>query len=84
MHTEGYVTRVDSAPFPDRCLHLAPARGAGPQLPGLAGLSRRSGEGNGTRMTGLEDRVSSTRRDMPIHRCRSGASDDPWLTVSAR
>ena len=28
--------------------------------------------------TSLEDRASSTRRDLPIHRCRSRASGDRW------
>ncbi len=40
--------------------------------------------GRGHDITSLEDRASSTRCDVPIHWCRSEASDDPWLTVSAR
>jgi hypothetical protein len=34
-------------------------------------------------ITSLEDRASPTRPGMPIHRCWSQASNDPWLTVSA-
>src|SRR5580693_2713580 len=43
----------------------------------------RAGDGNRTRMTSLEDRYGSARRDVLIRTCWSRASDDPLLTVGA-